>query len=138
MSAEHRIGEQVVRFEEPDLIFLRLVGSVSDEEGRELDLRQRELAGRLARVFFLIDLERLDKLTPGVRKASTETLRELPTRGIAFCRAPFKARVLAKMIITALNMFRAEGDKHAVEFAETEDEARAWIDARRRQLEAAA
>jgi hypothetical protein len=138
MSEEHRIGVQVTRFEEPDVIFMKLIGEVSEEEGLELSRRQRELGRGREHVFFLIDLAELDKLPPVVRKAATETLRDLPTRGIAIYRAPFKAKVLAKMIITALNLFRSAMDKHAVEFAETEEEARDWIASQRAKLAAAA
>src|SRR5262245_51537820 len=138
MSQEHRIGAQVTRFEEPDIIYIKLTGDVSDDEGLALNLHNREYGKGRPHVFFLIDLERLDKLPPGVRKASTETLRDLPTRGIAIYRAPFKAKVIAKMIITALNLFRGEAGKHAVEFAESEEDARTWIAAQRAKLAEAA
>jgi hypothetical protein len=138
MSHDHKIGAQVTRFEEPDIIFMKLTGDVSDDEGIELNLRHREFGKGREHVFFLIDLEKLDKLPPAVRKASTETLRDLPTRGIAIYRAPFKAKVIAKMIITALNFFRGEESKHAVEFADSEAAARSWIEAQRAKLAEAA
>lgn len=138
MSEKDHVGVQVTRFEAPDIIFMKLKGDVSEDEGQELNRRHREFGHGLNHVFFLIDLEELDKLPPGVRKASTETLRDLPTRGIAIYRAPFKARVIAKMIITALNLFRGSEGKHSVEFADSEEQARSWIAAQRARVSEAA
>ncbi len=51
--------------------------------------------------------------------------------------APIKARVIAKLIFTALNLFSNKADRIPLHFTDTEAEARAWIDARRRDLAAA-
>jgi hypothetical protein len=134
MNNDHYIGEQVTYFEEPDIIVLKLKGEVSEEEGIELNRRNREFGKGLEHVFFLIDLEHMTNLPPKVRKVATETLNEVPTRGVAIYKAPFKARVIAKLIITALNMFRREAAKDPVEFTDSEQEARAWIDKRRKEI----
>lgn len=133
-EVESSKNHQITRFEEPDIIFVKLVGAVSDDEGKELARRQREFGQGRDNVFFLIDLMHLEKLPAGARKEATEALRDLPTRGIAFYRAPFKAKVIAKMIITALNLFRTEGGKHSVAFTDTEEAARSWINEQRARL----
>lgn len=134
MSQIHKIGEQITYFEEPDIIVLKLKGEVSEEEGLELNRLNREFGRDREQVFFLIDLEHMANLPPKVRKVATETLHQVPTRGVAICKAPFKARVIAKLIVTALNMFRREAAKDPVEFLDSEPEARAWIDRRRKEI----
>lgn len=134
MSQIHKIGEQITYFEEPDLIVLKLKGEVSEEEGLELNRLNREFGQGREQVFFLIDLEHMSNLPPAVRKVATETLHQVPTRGVAICKAPFKARVIAKLIVTALNMFRREAAKDPVEFLDSEQEARTWIDRRRKEI----
>ncbi len=136
--ADDSVGAHTTYFEEPDIIFMRLVGEVSKEEGLELNRRHRDFGQGRHHVFFLIDLERLQKIDPEVRRVATETLRDVPLRGMALYRAPLKAKVIAKLIITALNMFKSDASTNPVLFARTEDEARAWLAARRLEILSAA
>lgn len=138
MSSYPMIGKHVTAFEEPDIIFMHLSGPVSAEEGAEINRLHRELGMGRDHVFFLVDLKELDGIHPSVRKESGETLKELPLRGAAIYQASFKARVVAKLIITAMNLFRSEDDKAPIEFFDTEAEARAWIEMRRREVGSAA
>lgn len=57
----------------------------------------------------------------------------LPLRGTAIYGAPLKARVLAKLMLTASNLFRPGKNVNPVEFWDNEAEARAWIEKRRAQ-----
>lgn len=134
----YTVGAHMTGFEEPDIIFLRLNGEVSKDEGLEMNQRHREFAQGCHHVFFLIDLERLEKIDPEVRRVATETLSAVPLRGMALYKAPLKARVIAKLIITALNMFKKDASANPVIFADTEEEARAWLAARRREILSAA
>jgi hypothetical protein len=134
VSENDKIGEQITYFEEPDTIYMKLVGALEVEDGLEVNRRHREFARGRDHVFFLIDLSELQRIHPTVRKAATETLKEVPLRGIAVCQAPLKARVIAKLITTALNMFKSDAAKNPVEFTDTEEEARSWIAARRREI----
>ncbi len=136
--AEATIGAHTTYFEEPDIIFMRLVGEVSREEGMALNQRHRTFGEGRHHVFFLIDLARLEKIDPEVRRVATETLRDVPLRGMALYSAPLKAKVIAKLIITALNMFKRDASTNPVIFTKTEDEARAWLAARRLEIQSAA
>ncbi|HET7177271.1 MAG TPA: hypothetical protein VFI63_01140 [Solirubrobacterales bacterium] len=134
----YAVGAHTTGFEEPDVIFMRLIGEVSKEEGLEMNQRHREFGEGRHHVFFLIDLERLEKIDPEVRRVATETLRDVPLRGMALYKAPLKAKVIAKLIITALNMFKKDASTNPVIFANSEDEARAWLAARRLEILSAA
>lgn len=138
MTREPNIGNQTTFFEAPDIIFLKLRGACVWEEGSEINRRHREWAKGLDRVFFLIDLSELDRIEPEVRKDATRTLAEVPLRGMVGFSAPIKAKVIAKLIFTALNLFSNKADRVPLNFTDTEEQARAWIADRRRELDAAA
>jgi hypothetical protein len=134
MDDNSKIGDQITYFEEPDVIYMKLTGFLDEADGLEVNRRHREFARGREHIFFLIDLAELDRIHPKVRKAATETLKEVPLRGMAICQAPLKARVIAKLITTALNMFKSDAAKNPIEFTNTEEEARNWIEARRQEL----
>ena len=129
-----RIGEHTTYFEEPDIIVMRLVGPCSEAEGHEVNVRHLRYAEGRNRLFFLIDLEKLDGIHPAVRKEAGLVLRTIPLKGAALYKAPLKAKVMAKLILTAVNTFRRPEDKVPVVFLDSEQQARAWIDQRRREL----
>jgi hypothetical protein len=124
-------GRHITYFEEPDIIYLKFSGEVSAEEGIELLRRQLQFAEGRPRVFFLIDGELLEKIAPEARKAVAESLKEIPLHGMCVFAAPLKAKVITKLIITAINLFRKDSELNKVAFFDTEQEARDWIAARR-------
>jgi hypothetical protein len=136
MAYEPNIGNQITYYEPPDIFILKLRGGVTWEEGSEINRRHREWGKTLDRVFLLIDLAELDRIDPEVRKDATSTLAEIPLRGMVGYSAPIKARVIAKLIFTALNLFSNKADRIPLHFTDTEAEARAWIEERRRELDA--
>ena len=137
MTYEPNIGNQTTFFEPPDIIFLKLRGTCTWEEGSEINRRHREWGKTVERIFFLIDLAELDRIDPEVRKDATTTLAAVPLRGMVGYSAPIKARVIAKLIFTALNLFSNKADRIPLHFTDSEAEARAWIEERRRELDAA-
>jgi len=96
-----------------------------------------EYAKDVDHFFFLIDLSQLEDLPPEVRKEASATVKLLPVRGTVICNAPMKARVLAKLLLTAANLFRRGPESNPVTFADDEAEARGWIERRRQQIAAA-
>jgi hypothetical protein len=137
-SYEPDIGKQTTRFEPPDIFFLKLRGTVTWEEGAEINRRHREWGKTTERVFYLVDLAELERIDPEVRKDATSAMAEVPTRGMVGFSAPVKARVIAKLIFTALNLFSNKADRIPLHFTDTEAEARAWIEERRHKVEAEA
>jgi hypothetical protein len=135
---EPNIGKQTTVFEPPDIFFLKIRSHVNWEEGSEINRTHREWGKNLDRVFLLIDLSELDRIDPEVRKDATATMATIPLRGMVGFAAPIKAKVIAKLIFTALNLFSNKADKVPLHFTDTEAEARAWIEERRRELDAAA
>ena len=124
-------GKHVTYFEEPDIIFMALRGDVSDADGLELQRRQKAFAEGRKMLFFLMDGREMAGISPGARRAVAETLKEIPLYGMANFQSPLKARVVAKLVITAINLFRKDASTNPVEFFSSEQEAREWIDSRR-------
>ncbi|HYO12574.1 MAG TPA: hypothetical protein VE685_05205 [Thermoanaerobaculia bacterium] len=135
MSETWRIGKQTTHFEEPDTIFMKMVGDVTAEEGLAINTKHTEYAQGRDRLFYLIDFSELESVPAPVRKAASETIKEFPLQGLAIFQAPLKARVLAKLILTAMKLFKGEDAAGApVAFLDSEEEARAWIAKRREEV----
>ena len=122
------VGEQITGFEEPDLIYMKLVGTVTEDEVRVLNEMQIDFSRGRPRVYFLIDLSALESLSNAVRRAAIEGLNQMPVAGLAVYDAPLTARVLAKLIITGMKLF---GKNIPLQFFNDEADARAWIDQKR-------
>lgn len=119
------VGEQITGFEEPDLIYMKLVGTVTEDEVRVINEMQIDFCRGRDCVFFLIDLSELDSLSNAVRRAAIEGLNQMPAAGLAVFEAPLTARVLAKLIITGMKLF---GKTIPLQFFDDEAGARAWIE----------
>jgi hypothetical protein len=127
-------GKHITCFEEPDIIYMRFGGAVTTEDALELLRRQIAMAEGRRILFFLIDAEPLDNIAPEGRRAVAETLREIPLRGMAVIKAPLKAKVVTKLVITAINLFRRDANLNPVAFFDTEEEGQAWIASRRQMF----
>ena len=134
---EHPCGNQWTALELPDIVHMKLQGKVTLEECRMLNEAHLSYGKEVPYFFYLIDLTELDDLPPAVRKEASETVKVLPLRGTVVYGAPLKAKILAKLLMTAVNLFKGGKNQNQVEFTETESEARAWLDRRRRELAAA-
>ncbi len=126
--APEQIGRQLTACEEPDIIYMKLVGDVSDEEVRAINAMHLDFSRGRDRVFYLIDMSELATLSSSVRKAAIESLNQMPLQGLSIYKAPLTARVLAKLIITGMRLF---GKNIPLQFSDSEAEARDWIAQRR-------
>jgi hypothetical protein len=135
---DHQCGRQFTGLELPDIVHLRIQGRCTVEECRMINSAHLEYAQDVSYFFFLINLADLEDLPAAVRKEASETVKLLPLRGTVVCNAPLRARVLAKLLLTAANLasslFGKSPASNPVVFADTEDEARAWIAKRRQQV----
>jgi SpoIIAA-like len=127
-------GKHVTCFEEPDIIYMKFGGTVTTEDALELLRRQVAMSQGKTILFFLIDAEDLDNIAPEGRRAVAETLKEIPLRGMAVVKAPLKAKVVTKLVITAINLFRRDSNLNPVSFFDTENEAQDWIANRRKMF----
>ena len=134
----HECGHQWTALDLPDVVRLTLQGKVTLEECKRINEAHLEYAKDVPYFFYLIDLTALEDLPPAVRKEASETVKSLPLRGTAIKNAPLRAKVLARLLLTAANLFRRGPEANPLTFVDTEDEARAWYDKRRQQVAEAA
>lgn len=127
-------GKYITCFEEPDIIYMKFSGVVSTDDALELLRRQMAMGEGKEVLFFLIDAEDLETISPEGRRAVAETLKVLPLRGMAVVQAPLKARVVTKLVITAINLFRRDANLNPIAFFDTEAEAQKWIAERREKF----
>jgi hypothetical protein len=142
MFKGHQCGRQFTGLELPDIVHLRIQGRCTLEECQMINRAHLEYAEDVPYFFFLINLTDLEDLPAAVRKEASATVKLLPLRGTVVCNAPLRARVLAKLLLTAANLasslFGKSPSSNPVVFADSEEEARAWIEARRQQVVAEA
>lgn len=127
-------GKHVTCFEEPDIIYMKFGGTVTTADAMDLLRRQVAMSQGRNLLFFMIDAEDLENIAPEGRRAVAETLKEIPLRGMAVVKAPLKAKVVTKLVITAINLFRRDSNLNPVSFFDTENEALEWIDSRRKMF----
>jgi len=131
---KHECGQQWTALERPDVCRLTLQGKVTLEECRQIKEAHLEYARDVPYFFYLIDLTSLEDLPPAVRKEASETVKLLPLRGTVVKNAPLRAKVLARLLLTAANLFRRGPEANPLVFVETEEEAQAWYEKRRQQI----
>ena len=130
-SGEGKVGRHTNVFIPPDTFFMKIVGDLNDEEGREVNRLHWEIGKEVDGVFFLCDIAELESVGPAVRKEAVEVQKKMNIAGAAVLKAPLKARIFAKLILTATNMFKSE--KMPVMFVDTPEEAWDWIEKRREE-----
>ena len=130
----HECGQQWTGIEMPDVVRLTLQGKVTLEECRMINEAHLEYGKDVPYFFYLIDLTALEDLPPAVRKEASETVKTLPLRGTVVKNAPLRAKVLARLLLTAANLFRRGPEANPLVFVETEEEALAWYEKRRQQI----
>lgn len=128
------IGKQQTAFVEPDIIYMKMSGDVTVEEGLSVNDKHREYVVGREVVYYLIDFTELESVPASVRKAASETLKDFPLQGITIFGAPLKAKVLAKLILTAMKLFKGDDAGAPVHFVDTEEQALAWIEKRRGEV----
>ncbi|HEY3567107.1 MAG TPA: hypothetical protein VGP73_04165 [Thermoanaerobaculia bacterium] len=138
MFKSSQIGRQFTGLELPDIVHLRLQGQVTLEEAKLINEAHIEYGQDVTHFFYMIDLADLDDLPAAVRREASGVVKILPLRGTVVYNAPLRAKVLAKLLLTAASLFRKGEESNPVFFADTEEEARALIQRRRQHLGLAA
>lgn len=133
MPQTHEVGPHATWFEEPDVVALRLNGPVSLEESVALASLQEEMVKGRDGIFMLVDMSEFGGGTPAGRKVTSEALTRMPVRGVAVCRAKLTAKVMAKLVLASVKLFRKDLSRFPTEFFEDEAAGRAWIRERRGQ-----
>lgn len=114
-----------LEFIEPCLVSLRLRGKVDHEELGELIDGFEPLVAE--RTFFAleVDMREVAGATPEARRIGAERLVRLPRFAIAIITTGFAQRMIAKLVVTAIQMLKP-GQLTGKYFNDTES-SRAWL-----------
>jgi hypothetical protein len=126
---ERIIGSHSVRFEPPDILFLRLTGDVEEAHVMPIMEEFGRYAEELPYLYGLVDMVRMGSITPAARKASA-LAKNPENSAVVLFSASFTHRVIVKLVLKAAQIFSASTQPTAM-FG-TEAEARAWIEEQRR------
>lgn len=124
-------------FEPPDLVIARYVGRVDGPHVRAAVKETRPFIAQCSYFFVLFDITRLESATADARRASAENEQGVKLRGMAIVGASFHFRVLGALVARAVGIVQRHFD-NPLRFFDTEEEARAWFDERRREIQAKA
>ncbi|AKT41364.1 hypothetical protein [Chondromyces crocatus] len=127
------VGAHSIAFEPPCLAIVRLKGRLREEEIRRLREHMNAGASRQPFTLFLLDLSAAGEVTPGARRYIAHGPLKTPYRGMALFHGSFHARLMAKLLIGALNTFTKLRDNPVALFG-SEKDARAWLLERHRKL----
>ncbi|MDI3287149.1 STAS/SEC14 domain-containing protein [Polyangium sp. 15x6] len=130
----YRTGGHTYRCEDAGIVFIRLGGDLAEDDvAAFFDAFARLCDERgLAHVFWLIDIGRLGAVLPGARTRAATTPVRRENKGMVLFNGSFKQRVLVRLVDKATSLLQPKVPP--LVFFSAEAEARAWIDARRREL----
>jgi SpoIIAA-like len=129
--AELRVGLHVIRREPPDLIVFRTEGEIGEEDARTIVDNLHDFAREHPNPFIIWDVSRLVRHHPAARKVSMTVKKHAQGRALVILGARFQTRVLVTLMVKAFALINKEAVT-PMAFFDTEDEARAWFEERRR------
>lgn len=123
-----------VWLEGPDLVCIRGRGEISDKDMSETAAFYDQHIRNWPQVFVMADQREQTGMTAEARKVAARVFTWVPFRGTVFYGGSFAMRTVGKMIMTIMNSLRKHDNP--IMFVKTEEEARGWIEERRRELAA--
>jgi hypothetical protein len=115
-----------------DLCHMTFWGHVNEHHAREMQQKQLDYAKGRPYLLSICDLRTFETVSPEARKVFSTNSSELDGRGTALYGASFQARVVATLVMKAASLFAKKDSP--VYFCATEQEAREWINQRRKEL----
>jgi hypothetical protein len=128
---ERKVGAHTLRFEPPDILFLRPSGAMSGIEASEILDAFTQFAERRPCAFGLMDVSELGSITAETRRIVIKWKRPRSS-DMAVYGASFRHRVTLQLLSKAAQLLGH--DRPPTNFLETEREARAYLEERRRAL----
>lgn len=128
-----RIGQHLLRFEPPDVIYLINRGDLTPEEMRAIFEEVRRIAAGAGPLVWLSDVRELGELSSEVRKVAAREGGVMQLlHGIGVIGATFAQRIVITMMTNAARLFATKAAPPPVCFFDTADDARAWAAEQRR------
>lgn len=122
-----RIGQHLLRFEPPDVIFLINRGDLTPDEMKAMFDEVRRHAAIAGPMVWLNDVRELGVMGSEARRVAAregEVMHLL--HGVGVIGAGFAQRIVINMMTNAARLFSGKGAYPPVRFFDTADEAWAW------------
>jgi hypothetical protein len=132
MNEEFRVSQHIVKYELPDIVFLKFIGDITGPDVSEITAACKPWMIDHEYLLLLVDLSDMGRALPDARTAGKEK-GEYEMRGTAFFGASPRIRILVNLVVSALNILLKRID-NPVRFFATEAQARAWLSERRKIL----
>ncbi|MRG91141.1 STAS/SEC14 domain-containing protein [Polyangium spumosum] len=131
-----RAGRHTYRCESAGIVFIRLGGDLFEDDVTAFFDAFAGLCDTSERghVFWLVDLGRLGVITPGARTRAAKTPVRRENKGMVLFNGTFRQRMAVTLVDKATSLLQPQAPP--LVSVSSEAEARAWIDKRRRELEA--
>lgn len=129
-----KIGRHEMRLEPPDIVYVCVVGDVSEDETVALLTRSDQWAAERDHQFWLVDVRQLGHIQPGARRRAASWPLSASHWGTVAFGVGFTQQLLARMLFSAAKFLR--GEHETVMLLSTQEEARAWIAAERQRRQA--
>lgn len=117
-----------------DLYRLVFVGDINGPQMRAIMTKTRAFAQGKSYVLAAVDQTNFVSVDAEARKVVAEEAKYVPTRGLIFYGVTFKTKIVTQLILGAIQLVNAT-DMPAY-FAKDESDGNAWIEARRKVLQA--
>lgn len=132
-ACELHFGPHVFRWQPPDLGHVIYDGQVDGPMVASLNAQSRRILLGRPRLFMLVDVTKLTKITSEGRKLAAQGSQDLNLRGVAIVGASASIRIIAGLVGRAVELLSGSTN-NPTRFFETEREARTWIAARREEV----
>lgn len=132
-SRHLQIGAHEVRFEEPDLMFVRNRGSISTEDVAVLIEEAHQFAATHGPLVWLVDMAETEEMSAETRKYVAQSDLFTLIQAAAIFGASFSQRMMTKLVLSVVKLLKLGPAMPEVRFFATEAEARAWLGERRRR-----
>lgn len=130
---EVRVDKHLFRWEPPDIGLVRYCGDLDGPTTGLISEKSRRITLGKPRIFLLVDMTKLGKVTAEARQLSAQGSKDLNLRGVAVVGASAPLRLIAGLVSRAIDLVNGNTD-NPTRFFETESQARQWIATRRATL----
>ena len=125
MIKEYKIGPHRIVHEREDLIINHMGQDPTEAEMIAMIEADAEAAGSRP-IYLIVDLSKVQTLSAPVRRAIGDSAKRIRYKCIGIYGASFQIKVVAKLINSAIALFRKEAFPQ--DFFDTREKALAWVD----------
>lgn len=114
-----------------DYYKFEIIGDISEDEAKRLnEIQDKHFKGK--QYFILCDLGQMGTVGSTARKEIAAYNSQNAPLGVAFWRANFQTKLLASLVLNAINLFSKRPTLST--FVKTEQEALSWVERKRKEL----